>query len=303
MTRRTTQRDLAQRVSQWEARKIVQAQRAFEAGDKLRAARIFEKILSRNKRCWPAVFSLAVIAHTICDHDYAVAMLLYLCTEEPGFAEAWYNLGTIEQCVNRYADAADHLREAIRLDPGMVNARVNLGNALLGLGRTEEAFAEYAEALKHRPNNAEATWNLSHYYILTGDWLKGWRAYEARWSIPGFTEMNAITVADGPDIPTPWQGEDLTGKTLLVAEEQGFGDWWLTLRYAEVLRSMAAKVIWACRPESMRLTALTVSPSEVASIREGVPPTDYVVTCMTLFARLGATPNNLPGASGYLRTK
>ena len=303
MTRRTTQRDLAQRVSQWEAKKIIQAQRAFEAGDKLRAARIFEKILSKNKRCWPAVFSLAVLAHTICDHDYAVAMLLYLCTEEPGFAEAWYNLGTIEQCVNRYADAADHLREAVKLDPTLVNARINLGNALLGLGRTEEAHAEYAEALKHRPNNAEATWNLSHYYILTGQWLKGWAAYEARWSIPGFTEMNAITVADDADAPTAWQGEDLTGKRLIVAEEQGYGDWWLAVRYHKMLRAMGADVTWACRPESIRLTAMTVAPSGVVSIREPVPNADYIVTCMTLFNRLGTTTENVPEASGYLRTK
>ena len=301
MSRRTTQRDLAQRVSQWEARKIIQAQRAFEAGDKVRAARIFEKILSRNKRCWPAVFSLAVIAHTVCDHDYAVAMLLYLCSEEPGFAEAWYNLGTIEQCVNRYADAADHLREAVKLDPSMVNARVNLGNALLGLGRTEEAHAEYAEALKHKPNNAEATWNLSHYYILTGQWLKGWAAYEARWSIPGFTEMNAITVADSPTMPVPWQGEDLTGKTLIVAGEQGWGDDIMCLRYASRLRELGATVIWALRPGLLRLAAKTVAPDRVVSLEEPVPPGDYIVTTMTLHHRLAITTTTVPHADGYLK--
>jgi tetratricopeptide (TPR) repeat protein len=301
MARRTTQRDLAGRVSQWEARKIVEGQRAYEAGDKVRAARIFDKILSRNKRCWPAVFSLAVIAHTICDHDYAVGMLTYLCTEEPGFAEAWYNLGTIEQCINRYADAADHLRKAIELDPTLVNARINLGNALLGLGRTEEAHAEYTAALQYKPNNAEATWNLSHYYILTGQWLKGWACYEARWSIPGFTEMNAIHVLDGPTVPIPWQGEDLTGKTLLVAEEQGYGDWWLSIRYADRLRELGATVTWACRPESIRLTARSVAPDRVVSIRDDVPSADYIVTCMTLHHRLAITPTTVPYPGGYLK--
>ena len=301
MTRRTTQRDLAGRVSQWEARKIVQGQHAFERGDKLHAARIFEKVLARNKRCWPAVFSLAVIAHTVCDHDYAVAMLLYLCTEEPGFAEAWYNLGTIEQCVNRYADAADHLQRAIDLDPSLVNARVNLGNALLGLGRTAEAHAQYQEALRYAPNSAEATWNLSHYYILTGQWRKGWAAYEARWHIPGFVEMNSVTVADGPNAPTPWQGEDLSGKTLTVVEEQGWGDTVMSLRYADRLRALGATVTWAVRPKMMPLAALTVAPDAVVSVESAVPPCDYIVTTMTLHHRLGVTPDTVPHSTRYLK--
>jgi tetratricopeptide (TPR) repeat protein len=297
-----TMRRIARQTSDWEARKLIQGQRAFESGDKVKAVQYFARILGRNPKCWPAVFSYAVIAHSICEHATAIACLRRMTQAVPDVPEAWYNLGTMLQCVNDYQGAADALRRAVDLMPDMVNARVNLGNALLGLGRTEEAFAEYAVATTMRPNSAEAVWNLAHYYILTGQWIAGWQCYEARWKIPGFTELNAITIEEGrADMPRPWQGQSLVGKTLIVSGEQGWGDDIMCLRYAPQLRALGATVIWALRPGLMRLAALTVTPDRVVSLEEPVPCGDFICTTMTLHHRLQITPETIPGAAGYLK--
>ena len=299
---RVTQADLARYVSKWETKHFIKAMHYQTRGDHVAAARKYKKILDRNPRCWPAVFQAAVLAHVVCEHEWAVEQLRKLVKAVPGFLEAQYNLGTILQCIGGYAEAETCLRKVLALDPTFVAAHTNLGNSLLGLGRPEEARQSFDRALQYQPQDAEANWNLAHVLILTGQWEEGWGKYEFRWQIPGFVEMNAIAVEEGrTDLPLPWRGADLAGKTLIVAEEQGWGDTLMCLRYAPILRQMAGKVIWAVRPEMMRLAQATVAPDEVCNIREPVPGSDYIVAAMTLHHRLGIRPESVPYAEGYLR--
>ena len=300
--RRTTQRELAKNVTLWEAKHLVAGEKLHLDGDLRMALRKYAKVLNRNPRCWPVVFNAAVLAHTLCDHAWAITQLQRCVKALPGFCEAWYNLGTMQQCVGQYAEAAVALQHAVDLDPTVVGAGINLGNALLGLGREEEAFAAYAAALKHKPTSAEAMYNLSFYYLLTGQWREGWRCYESRWHLPGFQELNQVAVDTlRLDAPRPWpDGVSLAGKRLIVTEEQGYGDLFMCLRYAPMLRALGATVTWAVRPECHWLTVATVYPDTVVSIRDQVPDADYIVSCMTLHQRLGITTDNVPGAEGYL---
>ena len=300
--RRITQRELARQMSDWEAKQLVAGEALHHGGDLWRALKKYKKILDRNRRCWPAVFNAAVLAHTVCEHAWAIQQLERCVKALPGFCEAWYNLGTMQQCLGRYAEAAVALQNAVDLDPGMVGAGINLGNALLGLGRREEAFAAYAAALTHAPDSAEAMYNMAHYYLLTGQWVQGWRYYEARWSLPGFQELNQIAIdASRFDAPRPWpEGVPIAGRSLVVVEEQGYGDLFMCLRYAPTLRDLGATVTWAVRPECHRLVEATVRPDRVVSIRDQVPGADFIVSCMTLHQRLGVTVETVPQGAGYL---
>lgn len=302
MPKRLSQGVLANRLSAWEGRRLVQGEQLHRQGNFYGAMKKYRALIDRNPKCWPAVFNASVLAHQICEHDWAIHWLTKAVTAEPGFQEAWYNLGTILQTVNRYQEAADALERAVALDPTASGALVNLGNAYLGLGRLGDAFVMYDRALQHKPQNPEAVWNLAHYLIMTGQWEKGWTCYEARWAIVGFTELNQVLVdASRPDAPRHWpDGADLTGKTLIVTEEQGYGDLFMCLRYAPMLRAMGARTIWAVRPECMRLVAASLAPDQVVSIRDAVPAGDYLVSCMSLHQRLRVTPDTVPGAEGYL---
>jgi tetratricopeptide (TPR) repeat protein len=301
--KRTTQADLSRHIrTDWEARQFLVGIKRRMAGDHSGALRKMKRLLDRNPTCWPAVFEVATMGHVLCEHEFAAHHLRRLVKAVPGFLEGWYNLGTIVQCLGRYEEAETCLRQAIALDPDFTAAHTNLGNALLGLGRHDEAMTQFQESLKHSPQDAEANWNLAHVLVLTGQWEEGWAKYEYRWKIPGFVEMNAIAVDESrKDLPLPWRGADLRGKSLVVAEEQGYGDTLMCLRYAPILRDMGAEVTWAVRPEMMRLVEATVAPSKVCNIREAVPASDYIVAAMTLHHRLGITPETVPGAEGYLR--
>lgn len=300
--KRVTTADLTRRLTLKEQKKLLAAERLRLAGDTPGCAVALERMVAKNPKCWPALFQLSAIMHQHAnDHAWAIAALQRLIDHVPGFAEAHYNIGTMLQCVNRYREAADHLAQAVALAPEIVGARTNYGNALLGLGLVASAMAQYEAALALTPDTADAEWNLAHVLLLTGHWLEGWRRYEARWRIPGFCEHNQITLAPGGPQPLPWRGATLTGKTLLVCGEQGWGDDLMCLRYAPLLRAKGATVIWALRPQLLRLAAKTVAPDRVVPITDPMPPCDYIITTMSLHHRLGITPETIPAAEGYLK--
>jgi tetratricopeptide (TPR) repeat protein len=69
-------------------------------------------------------------------------------------------LGNIRYDQQRYAEAGEHYRAALRALPGQPGFHVNLGNALAALGRDEEALEHYREAARLRPGYAPAQVNL-----------------------------------------------------------------------------------------------------------------------------------------------
>lgn len=292
---RTTLAQLVAGVRRRDRRALLAAEQRRTAGDRMGALRAYARLVDRSPQCWPARLHFGLLCHLGCDHDTALAELRAVLTRWPGLAEAWYNYGTILQCVGAYSESVDALARALALDPDADAARVNLGNAWLGLGQPERAIPYYHEAIARRPTHPDARWNLSHALLLLGQWREGWQAYEARWQIPGFVEGGQIQVpADHP--VRPWTGtESLRLQRLLVVEEQGYGDTMMCFRYAPVLRARGAVTSWAVRPELVRLAEAATGGDRVLSIRESIPrDVDLAVSCMSLHARCATTPDTVP---------
>jgi hypothetical protein len=72
--------------------------------------------------------------------------------------------------------------------------------------------------------------------MLQGDFASAWR------------ESDAIRRRGAPDEHRMWQGEDITGRRVIVRCLHGFGDTVHFLRYAPLLNRRAAKVIWEMSP-------------------------------------------------------
>ena len=184
--------------------------------------------------------------------DEAVASYEHALALKPDYAEAHYNLGNARQAQQLLAEAAECYQRALALKPNLPEAHYNLGNLRQGLGNLEgaeacferalnlrpayaeahynlgcvlqqqgrlgTALAEMRTALKIRPEYAQARFGLALAEVQSGDLLRGWQDYEARW--------------ESPDHDTPrrtylqplWTGERLKAGRLLVWGEQGVGD-------------------------------------------------------------------------------
>lgn len=137
---------------------------------------------------------------------------------DPHMAEPHNSLGAALKLQGRLTDAIAAYRDAILLRPDYGKAYNNLGVALNALGRFEEAMAAYDQAASFDPDYAIAQGNRGLLSLLLGDFDNGWRDYESR-----------LRMTRGPvtqryvELPA-WQGESLSGKTLLLWSEQGIGD-------------------------------------------------------------------------------
>ena len=76
------------------------------------------------------------------------------------------------------------------------------------------------------PGDLAACFDLAEILLLPGHFYAGWRAYRYRYSLLHTTRIER-------KVRRPrWQGEPIPGQTLLIHDEQGYGDTFQFLRLA-----------------------------------------------------------------------
>jgi Flp pilus assembly protein TadD len=225
--------------------------------------------------------------------DLAIAALRRAVELDPAMTSAWYNLGSAYLAMFEFAQAIPIFQKAISLDPNWPEPHNNLGLALRNEARHAEAAAAFKRALALRPDYASAHWNLSWTLLLFGDYEAGWREYEWRLKCP--------PVATARNFAQPrWNGDELSGKTILLHAEQGFGDMIQVIRYAPLVARRGGKVIVECRPELVQLFRAVVGVERVVALGEPMPPFDVQCPMMSLPLAFGTTLATIPATVPYL---
>jgi tetratricopeptide (TPR) repeat protein len=167
-------------------------------------------------------------------------------------AEAHHNLGCVLEALDRLPDAVDHFQTALTLRPNYPEAQYNLASVLKRLKRFPGAEAAFRQALALRPGYPDAKFYLGTLLLGMGQYDEGWALYESRYEHPGFAHHNSRALLRCPQ----WHGEDLTGKSLLIWQEDGLGDMIQFARYLPLLKARgAAHITFACAPVLHRLMA------------------------------------------------
>jgi tetratricopeptide (TPR) repeat protein len=78
------------------------------------------------------------------DLDKASALLHAATSADPHYAEAWFQLGVLDQAELRWQDSVTDLKQSIALRPASAEAHYRLSRAYAHLGRRDEAQAEIA---------------------------------------------------------------------------------------------------------------------------------------------------------------
>ena len=221
---------------------------------------------------------------------------------EPDHAEAHASFGYL--LLKREYDpraALHHLEAAAALRPNDAEVHANRGIALHDLARFDAALAAYETALAIDPEFAIARFHRSLALLIQGEFGLAWPDYELRL-------ISEDTVRRSFPFPR-WQGEDLTGKTLLVTAEQGIGD---EIMFASCLPDVigrAGHVIVEC---SEKLAPIYGRSFPAATVRGGsqLEDTEWVKTLgnVDCTCPVGSLPLYLrpsrasfPRHSGYLR--
>jgi hypothetical protein len=134
-------------------------------------------------------------------------------------------------------------------------------------------------------------------YLLGGDYVRGWPAYEARHN---FEHLKGTI----PNYVWPvWNGEELTGKTIFVRGEQGHGDIIQFVRFIQNLKNIGATV-------TVQVTDAMIPLIQSSEIGRGVrvigyaehpgDTFDYWTPMMSLPGKLNVRVDNLPTVIQYL---
>lgn len=178
------------------------------------------------------------------------------------------------------AEAVTTLARAIILDPTLAPPRATLSTALMRLGAVDEALSICDDLLTLHPDDPQAHWNRALLLLLKGNYREGFAEYEWRWKRPDFTSPKRY-----PDRPL-LDRLPVSGRTILVHGEQGFGDTIQFSRYLPLLVSMGNRVIFQCHPELVRLMQRLYPHLEVIPF-DAAATFDLHIPLMSLPHRLG----------------
>lgn len=172
--------------------------------------------------------------------DESIELLQSIIPLFPTNMFLWNSVAAAVSFRDGYPAAQPFYEEAYRIDSENSMVVQNLCLVHLNLGQYEKSWEFATKAVKLSPNDPKAHLALAHASYNHGIFSDAIEAL--KWhnhpSEPGSVFMPY-------DIPT-WQGEDLSGKTILIGAEQGIGDEiFFSALYPQIIRE-AKKVIIGC---------------------------------------------------------
>ncbi|WP_321899591.1 glycosyl transferase family 8 [Paraburkholderia heleia] len=168
--------------------------------------------------------------------------------------------------------------------------------ALRPQGKLEAARAIQQMIATQLPGDYAARYDLAETLLLLGDFERGWREYRYRYSL-------AHTVSLERKIQRPrWNGQPIPGQTLLIHDEQGYGDTFQFMRMVPwAKRRSGARVVLEVHPDALSLARRLDGWDQIVTRGELPPRFDRHCEMMSLPMAMQLKLADLPGPVPYLR--
>lgn len=275
-------------MRQSEADRLVQAaSAALSNGDMAQAANVLDEAIQADPQHTLALTKQAEMALYRKDPARALALTGAVLAIEPNFAPAWHQQAWAFWLSGRSVEAVQAARRAVHIQPPNPEFRLRLaqfaawtgcgaearktlaplldserhdpanyaaaismlGEVAIAEGRFEEALPYLDQALRLRPGLLVTRMLRGVNLLRLGRLRDGWTDYATR------DRLRVLYPDDPPALADQvWQGHALSGKTLVVTDDQGHGDAIQFFRYLPLLRDRgAAHITWRTFPPLVRL--------------------------------------------------
>jgi tetratricopeptide (TPR) repeat protein len=235
------------------------------------------------------LYNLALACERSGEPTQAIAIYYQALQFDSRHAESHHQLGCLLQA-DRPTAALAHLQQAIQYQPDFAEAYNSIG--LLWQRRMEltAAIASFEQAIALDPDFAEAQLNLAKVRLLTGDYGRGFAAYEARWESPTYLTTQLPRHRSRP----AWDGANLAGKRILLWGEQGLGATLQFSRYIAPIAALGAEIILECDPALVELCQKLPGIQQIVPRGEVVPQCDYQSSLISLARQFEITLETIP---------
>ncbi len=210
-------------------------------GESTSAEQALRRTLELKPASGPANSKLARLLTDRGEYAQALSYARMAVKQMNGDAALHNTLGHILHCLGRPDAAIDSFEKAAQFQPDWHIAWHNLGRACSDAGDAERAVEMYRKAICCEPGNAASHGNLATELLKLGRWKQGWASFEWR-----FGQSGKIPQRDGYYAPV-WQGQQLSGESVMVWVEQGLGDNLQFLRFTRAVKERGGK-LWLQAP-------------------------------------------------------
>ncbi len=188
-------------------------------------------------------------------------------------------LGLALHALGKFDDALACYRRALQVNPDYPEAYNNAGSILSRQGKYQEGLAYYHKALRFKPDFAEAHSNISSIELALGHFSKGWSHYVYRSPL---LHSSRIMVPPSARLP-----QNLSGRRILLGQDQGIGDELFFLRFLPQLKARGAWVAYCPVPKIASMLARVEGIDRLVASDEPLEAIDYTFSVGDLPLLLG----------------
>lgn len=214
--------------------------------------------------------------------------VLNLTNEPRTVSSALTHIGKIICAEGHSKEALTYFERSSRLTPEFPDCWSNMALIHQFNGNYPEALRYVGRALNMNPWHEQAQFIQAMTLLLSGDYERGFAAYECRWRSKG-NGLAKIAV-DCPE----WNGRN--GQRLFVYGEQGHGDSILMLRYARMIRERGVEVCWLAQKALDSLARTLPEMNEVLTVGQQFEDYDCHIPSVSLPYVFGTRLENIPPA-------
>jgi tetratricopeptide (TPR) repeat protein len=255
---------------------------------------IYENAIALKSDYAEAYCNRGVVLNELKRFDEAVLNYGQAISLKPNYVEAYSNQANSFISLKQFDKALVSCDYAIALNPDFAEAYCNRGSALENLKRSDEALISCDRAISLKPNFAEAYWNKSLTKLSLGDYKLGWELYEWRWK--SYQKEHVREFSE-----PLWLGEtSISGKTVLIYDEQGLGDVIQFCRYVLMVKDLEAKVIFEVPSSLFSLMSTLNDDIIIVEKGESLPAFDFQCPIMSLPLAFKTTVEGIPVNVPYL---
>lgn len=155
----------------------------------------------------------------------------------------------------------------------------------------EAALATFDAAIAAEPHKALFHIARAGTLAMLGRYGEAWPSLELRRTLPDCP----------PDADLEWRGEALpAGATVLVLEQEGYGDTVMWARYLPLVAALGVRVVLACSAPLVPLMRRVAGVAEVVDAGAALPAFDRWTCLLNLPGLFGTTLDTVPSRDGYL---
>ncbi len=251
-----------------------------------------KKALELNPNCVEAYLNLGSAYRLSQNFDEAINNYNKSIELKKNNAPSYFYLGLAFQDQYKFEEAIEHYDTSIKINPS-ISAYMNRGVAYEHLGDFNKALENYDSTITLNKDYAEAYLNKAFVKLLLGEYIEGWQLFEWRWKRAKQTDKRNFTE------PT-WLGDaSISGKTVLIYTEQGFGDTLQFCRYVPMIESLGGHAIFEVPAPLLSVMESMKGNFTITERGKPLPSFDFQCSTMSLPLAFRSSAETIPAETPY----